>query len=103
MYFHLPKLSVKESVVPAFASIFSWDGEVFVGCCVNVECGFVAALLAVVFVANTMAVGGAEPALYTLLLDGRLELRNAAVKSLSKWASNSSVKFPPWGRTRVSL
>ena len=34
------------------------------------------------FVANVMAVGGAEPALYPFVLDGRLELRDAAVECL---------------------
>ena len=34
------------------------------------------------FVANAMDVGGAEPALYPLLLDGRLELRDSEVEGL---------------------
>ena len=52
----------------------------FAGCCVNVARDLVASRLAVVLVANSMAVGGAEPALDPLALDGCLELRDAAVK-----------------------
>ena len=42
--------------------------------------GFFAVRLAAVFVANGMAVGGTEPALYPLALDGRLELRDLVVE-----------------------
>ena len=44
--------------------------------------GFFDARLAVVFVANAMAVGGSEPALHPLALDDGLELRNVAVEGL---------------------
>ena len=75
-------LSGKEPVVPDFASVCSWDVGVFAGCHVDVSCAFVAAQLFVAFVANAMAVDGAEPAVYPILLDGCLGLRDAAVEGL---------------------
>ena len=80
MSFHRPTLSGKDPVVPSFASVFSWAGGVFAGCRVDVSRGFIDARLAVMFVANAMTVGGSEPDLYPLVLDGRLELRDAAVE-----------------------
>ena len=41
---------------------------------------FVATRLAVVFVANSMAVGGPKPSLCPLAIDGRLQLRDAEVE-----------------------
>ena len=73
-------MSGQKPVVPTFVFVCSWDGRVFAGCCVEVARGFVAARLAVVLVANAMAVGGAEPALDPFALDSRLELRDAAVE-----------------------
>ena len=80
--FHWPTLSYKEPVVPDFASVCSWSGGVYTSCCINVALGFVATQCTVVFVAHAVAVGGAKPALDPLLIDGCLQLRDAAVKGL---------------------
>ena len=52
-----PYFQVKSQSSQPLFTICSWDGRVFAGCCVNVARGFVAARLAVVLVANLMAVG----------------------------------------------
>ena len=73
-------MSVQKPVIPAFVFVCSWDCGGFAGFCVDVARGFVAARLAVVLVDNAMAMGGAEPAVYPLALDGHLELRDAEVE-----------------------
>ena len=76
----LPAHTVRSRASSSSLFFGSWAGGVFAGCCVDVARGFVAALIAAVLVSNAMAVGGAEPALDPLALDGRLELRDAAVE-----------------------
>ena len=56
MTFYHPTLSGQKPVVPAFVFACSWAGGVFAGCCVGLVCGFVAARMDVVLVANAMAV-----------------------------------------------
>ena len=84
-------MSGQKPVVPTFVFVCSWDGRVFAGCCIEVARGFVAARLAVVLVANAMAVGGAETALDPLALDFRLELRDAAVEGFFLFGGDGGV------------